>query len=317
MSIRSELIRELEQNRTKPVSGQKLAQRLHVSRNAVCKMIHTLNEEGFEIASFPRKGYQLAETSNKLSAEAISVYLKKKLPVYTFEQVDSTNQLLKKMAIDGSEHLTLIAAEEQRAGRGRFGRPFYSPSRTGIYMSLLLRMPQQLSDASMITIYAAVAVQRALKQLYQTDTQIKWVNDIFYQGKKLCGILCEAISDFESGRLEAIIVGIGLNTSTMTFPEELKDIAVSLSTHPVNRNKLIACIVNEFLALQKEEHSSVLAQYRDASMVLHQQITWMQNGKQLSGYVKDINNAGNLIVESEDTTHILSSGEVSIKAVAA
>ena len=290
MSIRSELIRELEQNRTKPVSGQKLAQRLHVSRNAVCKMIHTLNEEGFEIASFPRKGYQLAETSNKLSAEAISVYLKKKLPVYTFEQ---------------------------RAGRGRFGRPFYSPSRTGIYMSLLLRMPQQLSDASIITIYAAVAVQRALKQLYQTDTQIKWVNDIFYQGKKLCGILCEAISDFESGRLEAIIVGIGLNTSTMTFPEELKDIAVSLSTHPVNRNKLIACIVNELLALQKEEHSSVLAQYRDASMVLHQQITWMQNGKQLSGYVKDINNAGNLIVESEDTTHILSSGEVSIKAVAA
>ena len=85
MSIRSELIRELEQNRTKPVSGQKLAQRLHVSRNAVCKMIHTLNEEGFEIASFPRKGYQLAETSNKLSAEAISVYLKKKLPVYTFD----------------------------------------------------------------------------------------------------------------------------------------------------------------------------------------------------------------------------------------
>ena len=184
-------------------------------------------------------------------------------------------------------------------------------------MSLLLRMPQQLSDASMITIYAAVAVQRALKQLYQTDTQIKWVNDIFYQGKKLCGILCEAISDFESGRLEAIIVGIGLNTSTMTFPEELKDIAVSLSTHPVNRNKLIACIVNELLALQKEEHSSVLAKYRDASVVLHQQITWMQNGKQLSGYVKDINNAGNLIVESEDTTHILSSGEVSIKAVAA
>ena len=184
-------------------------------------------------------------------------------------------------------------------------------------MSLLLRMPQQLSDASMITIYAAVAVQRALKQLYQTDTQIKWVNDIFYQGKKLCGILCEAISDFESGRLEAIIVGIGLNTSTMTFPEELKDIAVSLSTHPVNRNKLIACIVNELLALQKEEHSSVLAQYRDASVVLHQQISWMQNGKQLSGYVKDINNAGNLIVESEDTTHILSSGEVSIEAVAA
>ncbi|MFQ7537551.1 MAG: biotin--[acetyl-CoA-carboxylase] ligase [Clostridium sp.] len=91
------------------------------------------------------------------------------------------------MAIDGSEHLTLIAAEEQRAGRGRFGRPFYSPSRAGIYMSLLLRMPQQLSDASMITIYAAVAVQRALKQLYQTDTQIKWVNDIFYQGKSCAG----------------------------------------------------------------------------------------------------------------------------------
>ena len=136
-------------------------------------MIHTLNEEGFEIASFPRKGYQLAETSNKLSAEAISVYLKKKLPVYTFEQVDSTNQLLKKMAIDGSEHLTLIAAERTTCRQRQIWKTVLSPSRTGIYMSLLLRMPQQLSDASMITIYAAVAVQRALKQLYQTDTQIK------------------------------------------------------------------------------------------------------------------------------------------------
>lgn len=317
MSIRSELIRELELNRTKPVSGQELAQRLHVSRNAVCKMIHTLNEEGFEIESFPRKGYRMAETSNKLSAEAISVYLKKKLPVYTFEQVDSTNQLLKKMAIDGSEHLTLVAAEKQCAGRGRFGRPFYSPPRTGIYMSLLLRMPQQLSDASMITIYAAVAVHRALKQLYQADTQIKWVNDIFYEGKKLCGILCEAISDFESGRLEAVVVGIGLNTTTMTFPEELKEIATSLRIQAVNRNELIACIVNELLALQREEQSIVLAQYREASLVLHKEITWLQNGKQLCGYVKDINAAGNLMVESEDTTYNLSSGEVSVKAVTA
>lgn len=316
MSIRSELIRELELNRTKPISGQDLANRLSVSRNAVCKMIHTLNEEGFEIQSFPRRGYLMTDTSNRLSSEAISCYLKEKLPVYTFDIVDSTNQLLKKMAIDGSEHLTLIAAEEQSAGRGRFGRPFYSPSGTGVYMSLLLRMPQQLCDASMITIYAAVAVHRTLKRLYQIETQIKWVNDILYQGKKLCGILCEAISDFESGRIEAVIVGIGLNVSTAVFPEELQDIAVSFASHGVNRNELIANIVNELIDLQKAERRAVLAQYREKSLVLHRSITWKQNGKNCSGYVKDINDFGNLVVESDDATVVLNSGEVSVRETA-
>lgn len=313
MSIRSDLIKELEQNRAKPISGQELADRLHVSRNAVCKMIHTLNEEGFEICSYPRKGYLMAATSNKLSSEAISCYLKQQLPVYTFEQVDSTNQLLKKMAVDGSEHLTLVAAEEQHAGRGRFGRAFYSPSRTGIYMSLLLRLPQQFSDASMITIYTAVAVHRALYRLYKIDTQIKWVNDVLYQKKKLCGILCEAISDFESGQIEAVIVGIGLNVSTMVFPEELNDIAVSLPPLSVNRNELIACIVNELLELQTEDRDAVLAQYREKSVVLHRHITWMRNGMRCNGYVEAINDAGNLVVSCEGTRVILNSGEVSVK----
>lgn len=180
-------------------------------------------------------------------------------------------------------------------------------------MSLLLRLPQQFSDASMITIYTAVAVHRALYRLYKIDTHIKWVNDILYQKKKLCGILCEAISDFESGQIEAVIVGIGLNVSTMVFPEELNDIAVSLPPLSVNRNELIACIVNELLELQNEDRDAVLAQYREKSVVLHRHITWMRNGMRCNGYVETINDAGNLVVSCEGTRVILNSGEVSVK----
>lgn len=311
MSIRSELLTLLEKNKSHPMSGQEMADMLKVSRNAVCKMIHTLKDEGYQIHSIPRVGYQLDSSCDILSAEAIRCYLDQDIPIHIYRSVDSTNQVLKKMAIDGVESFSLVVAEEQTAGRGRFQRSFYSPAQTGIYMSFLLRNLKH-QDASMLTIYIAVAIHRVLKEKYQISTQIKWINDILYNNKKVCGILCETISDVESGQIDAMIIGIGVNVSTIEFPNELADIATSLSNTSINRNACIAYIINEFIRLKEEDPSIIIEEYRKASSVLHKSIQWTRQGKLYTGYVENINDEGNLIVNCEGNRMTLCSGEVSM-----
>ena len=140
----------------------------------------------------------------------------------------------------------------------------------------------------MITIKTAVAVRRAIAKLYDIEVAIKWVNDLYYRGKKVCGILSEAISDFESGMIEAIIIGIGINVSTDNFPLEIASIATSLGLQEANRNQFIAEILNQLFAIIDEDFKLVLNEYRMASCVLHKQITFNQKGEQFTGLVRGI-----------------------------
>lgn len=124
------------------------------------------------------------------------------------------------MAVEGAPHGTLLLAEEQTQGRGRLGRSFHSP-KGGIYMSLILRPQMTLTDATLITTMAALAVCQAIEELTPVRPEIKWVNDLLVDGKKICGILTEAVSDWESGRVESVVVGVGLNFRPVSFPEEI------------------------------------------------------------------------------------------------
>lgn len=312
MSVKQDVITLLEKNRSKAISGQEIANQLNVSRAAVWKAIKTLKEEGHNIAATTNKGYVLLENSDVLSKQGIAYYLNEKIDIYSYKTIDSTNTQMKKLAISGGRNHSVIVSEHQSAGRGRFGRAFYSPAQKGIYMSVLLKTNDSFQDAGMITIRSAVAIKRAIAQLYGLEVMIKWVNDLYYHGKKVCGILSEAISDFESGMIEAVIVGIGINVSTTDFPPELATIATSLGIQNANRNQFIAEILNQLFAIIDEDFETVLNEYRLASSVLHKEITFNQKGKVFTGYVKDINNQGNLVIDSNGQEIVLSSGEVSI-----
>lgn len=179
-------------------------------------------------------------------------------------------------------------------------------------MSVLLKTGDSLQNATMITIKTAVAVRRAIAKLYDIEVAIKWVNDLYYRGKKVCGILSEAISDFESGMIEAIIIGIGINVSTDNFPLEIASIATSLGLQEANRNQFIAEILNQLFAIIDEDFKLVLNEYRMASCVFHKQITFNQKGEQFTGLVREINDLGNLVVSSNGAEMVLTAGEVSI-----
>ena len=312
MSVKQNVIALLEENRSKVISGQELANQLHVSRAAIWKAIKTLKEEGYNSEATPNKGYVLLENSDVLSKQGIAYYLTEEIDIFSYKTIDSTNTQMKKLAINGGKNHSVIVSEEQSAGRGRFGRSFYSPAQKGVYMSVLLKTGDSLQNATMITIKTAVAVRRAIAKLYDIEVAIKWVNDLYYRGKKVCGILSEAISDFESGMIEAIIIGIGINVSTDNFPLEIASIATSLGLQEANRNQFIAEILNQLFAIIDEDFKLVLNEYRMASCVLHKQITFNQKGEQFTGLVREINDLGNLVVSSNGAEMVLTAGEVSI-----
>lgn len=223
--------------------------------------------------------------------------------------VDSTNTCLKKMAIDNAPDKTVLVAECQTNGRGRFERVFYSPAQSGIYMSILMRNVS-LQQASRYTICAAVAVVRMLKQMAHVSAQIKWVNDIYLDGKKVCGILTESLYGLTGGN--AAVVGIGVNLNVEEFPEELRDKAATISIDKDKKPACIACLIDCFFQAVQEDFMNVLEEYRSLSILMHKEIDFQYQGELLHGVVQDINESGNLVVSVQGKEMILTSGEVTM-----
>lgn len=251
-----------------------------------------------------------------LSAEKILSFLDESdlSDIFVFETINSTNTFSKELAKNGAKHKTLVIANQQTMGRGRLGRDFFSPPDTGLYMSIIL-CPELLrnSDPSALTIIAGVAVCRVLETICDKNPKIKWVNDIFLEGKKVCGILAEAGTD--SNRLDYVIVGIGLNISTQSFPGELNKIAGSIN-QVINRSFVAAEIIKAFnQAIEICNSDQLIEEYKSYSMVLGKKISFTINDKTYEGIATDINIEGNLIVCLENGDIItLKSGEVSLES---
>ncbi|HHD2753997.1 TPA: biotin--[acetyl-CoA-carboxylase] ligase [Clostridium perfringens] len=324
MSVKESVLKILEENRETSISGEELAKYLSVSRAAVWKAINALRGEGYNITAVTNRGYQLTKDNDLLSAEGIKIFLNPKYNenyIRVYKTIDSTNQEAKKFLMDDDiPHGTVLLSEEQTAGRGRFQRKFFSPSNNGIYMSVILRPNIELSKAIHITTSAAVSVCRAIENLTNKRPKIKWVNDIFLDEKKICGILTEASGNFESGRVENVVVGIGINFKTKEddFPDDIKDIAGSIfeGEEPnITRNQLVAEILNELLYMcDNLEDKSIMQEYKVLSFVLGKKVSFLKNNRLNKAKAVDISDEGALVVQYENgDLDYLNSGEVSIK----
>lgn len=309
MSAKSEVYAVLERNRGVAVSGREIGEQLGISRAAVWKAVEKLREEGCLIRAVTNKGYILDEGTDILSADAVRENLPEKyrdIPIKIFSSVDSTNNAAKAAVFGGltAEHPErgmIIAANEQTAGRGRYGKSFYSPAHSGLYMSVILLPRTPAADCTLITAAAACAVTDAIKGLCGIETGIKWVNDIYLGGKKVAGILTEAMSDFESGTAEAIIVGIGINISTEQFPSEV-NAACSLKA-AVSRNALCADIAARlFDSLSRGiNDADMLKKYRERSVILGRHVEFIRRGgtapaDKQQGTAAEIDDKGRLVI---------------------
>ena len=284
---RDEVLAFLWKNADSYVSGTELADRLSLSRTAVWKAIGQLRDEGYEIESQPNRGYRLRSVSDVLSAEGIARHLRhKELRLQVYKTIGSTNTTLKALAAEGAEAGLALVAEEQVMGRGRMGRSFYSPPGSGLYLSLLLRPEMPAADATRLTACAAVAVAEAIETLSGKEAGIKWVNDIFVDGRKVCGILTEASVDCESGMMHYVIIGIGVNTHVPAgdFPEELQGIAgAAFGAEPVPelRCRLAAEILDRLMDYTPDPAApEVFEGYRSRSLVLGRKINILALGRE-------------------------------------
>lgn len=239
------------------------------------------------------------------------------LTIEVFKEVTSTNLLVKQLGRNGAPHGHVIVAEAQTAGRGRMGRSFFSPDQTGVYLSVLLRPALSPSDALLITTCAAVACATALEQLSGKSAQIKWVNDIYMDDRKVCGILTEA--SFSQNKIDYAVLGIGINlyTPDQGFPSDIKDKAGSVFAQAKTdrRAELIACILNEFFAMYESiEKRAFLDEYRRRSMLDGKQIHVIKSDSITPATALYIDSDLSLVIryESGEIEH-LSSGDVSIR----
>lgn len=304
------------------ISGEAAARAIGVSRNAVWKAIGQLKTEGFDISSATNKGYSLAHTGDVFTAQSIKNHLRGKAAlcdIELYKTVSSTNTLIKEKAESGGKEGKIVIAETQTGGKGRLGRTFFSPMGTGIYMSILLRPQLELDKAILITTLAAVCVSEAVEKITGRQTGIKWVNDIFYNGKKICGILTEASCDCESGRLHYAVLGIGINVikPACGFSDTLKDIATSLyeTEAPGVRARLAAEVINMFFEkYDAVEQKYFLDDYRKKMTLIGETVCLVGASEEFSARVLSVDDDARLIVEKEGgTVCALSSGEVKIK----
>ena len=302
------------------VSGERLGAELHVSRNAVWKAVSQLRQEGYGIEAVTNRGYRLLSVPDRLTEEGIRRHLTtvcfgREMELH--ERLDSTNIRAKALAAAGAPHGFLVAADSQTAGRGRLGRSFFSPEHSGVYMTVILRPACAPEKASLLTSLAAVAAARAVEKLTGADVKIKWVNDLYIGGKKICGILSEAGFGMEAGQLDYVVVGIGVNVRKMEFPPELREIAGSIGNETgtvPERSALIAGILNELEGLWGQlETGEFLEESRRRSNVIGRDVLVIRNGRQVPARALDIDGQGRLVVRTEEGTEVLGFGEVSLK----
>ena len=298
------------------ISGEEIAEQLNMTRANVWKYMKELRESGFEIESATKKGYILKSVGMQLTEDTIYYHFKKQnfvKNILFFPRIDSTNDFLKYNREEIPD-CTLVVSTFQTKGRGRRTREF-SSEEGGLYFSFMMRNTMNMQEVSFITSLAAVAVNRALLSL-GIDTEIKWPNDIFLNNKKLCGILTEMVTDMEG--YNKIIIGIGINISNV-FPEELKEIAISLleAGHQINEITFLLnlfsqfeYLYNKFVQGDREEALKVL---REKSYLMSKEICFLKDSVEHKGTVVGLEENGNLVVRLSNKAEIaLNSGEVTI-----
>lgn len=321
MKTKEKILEILNENIGKCISGGEIAKRLSITRNAVWKGINALKQDGYDISSVANSGYVLNTSVELFNEDTINKYLKTKRKIMVYEEIPSTNTEAKALAQNGASEGDVVIAKSQSAGKGRMGRSFISNSENGLYMSIILKPSIPLDKCIYITVLGAVAVLDAIEETSGIECQIKWVNDIYINEKKVSGILTEASIDFETSSLQYAILGIGVNITPPEngFPKDIENIATAIyseGTCPKHyKSILCAKIIDNFFDGYKHlEQKEFIERYRQKSMLIGKEVEVQVGSNITSGKVVDIDKNAQLIVKTKDGVMAFNSGEARARA---
>ena len=322
------------------VSGEILSKRIGVSRAAVNGAVKALRGEGFVIDSVTNRGYLLRDMPDLLSVGLIAKGLRRSCgrgtsfeaafsrmhTVHVFDEADSTNRILSQLALENAPDGTVVIADAQTKGRGRLGRSFSSPKGLGLYFSYLIRPEAGAADLfswTSLTSRTAVCVCDAIETVSGVRPHIKWVNDLYMDGKKICGILTQTDMEPESGHIASIVIGIGINVheTSADFPKELRELAGSVFS-ATGMHILRAHLAAEMIAALDRlrdtfpgEDAACFAKYVEDSLLPGTDIDVISGGKSRAARALSIEQDYGLRVRYENgSEEVLHGGEVSIRA---
>jgi len=299
------------------VSGEEISHRLGVSRQALWKHIQELKDMGYDIVAMPHLGYRLASVPDRLFPSEISYHLNTKFvgkKIYYFDTVSSTMDVSVQLGMRGSPEGTLVLAETQTKGRGRLGRSWFSPKYKGIYLSLILRPEILPLQASILTLFSAVSICEAIKNITGLEAQIKWPNDILVHHKKLGGILTELNAEMDEVRFVAIGIGLNVNNDKRTLVSGATSLKEQKKEN-IDRIELLKEILRKieenYLFFQEEGSRSILEKWRDYNITLGKRIKVFCHRQHIEGVAVDIDADGGLLVRNDSgLTQKVTAGDV-------
>jgi BirA family biotin operon repressor/biotin-[acetyl-CoA-carboxylase] ligase len=310
MTVDTHILSALREAAAGSVSGADLSRELGISRAAIWARIEELRELGYDIEASPHLGYRLLSTPDLLHADDLHSRLGRTLvigrEIRVFERTTSTNDVMARLARDGAKEGVVVFAESQSRGRGRLGRLWISPARKGLWFSVLLRPELTPQSATQVMIAAATALARAIRQETGMLPEIKWPNDILIHGKKVAGILTEMSAELD--RVKTIVLGIGVdvNLAASEFPEDLRQIATSLSIErgqPIDRAELAVAILREldrdYERLRRGNFEAVAAEWREHCTTLGRNVAIRMGDRVIRGRAESLDPDGALLLRGE------------------
>jgi len=317
--IRQHILKNIEEEYA---TESELLKKLEISQENLKKNIEILKDAGYTIIHDTDKGYKLEETPDIIEPFEVGRGLKSKYMghnIHFYEEVESTNNTAKKFVDDDSPEGTVIIAEHQTAGRTRKHAEWVSPE-GGIYMTMVLRPKVTLLEASKLTIVTGVAIAKTLYDEFDINVGIKWPNDLLIGTKKICGILTEAVTDYD--KVKAVLVGVGIdvNIEEEDIPDKLANIATTVKKETniiYNRAEIMRRFFKIFEDLYEEYKNDnfkyIISEWRRLSSTTGNRVKVYKDGKAIKADAVGITNSGALIIETDDgKLEKITSGECDI-----
>lgn len=319
--MRDEILNLLASQPEKYISGEAISQSLKITRAAVWKQIRSLRELGYEIEAQTKSGYRLVKTPLSLEEWVLKRGLKTKtlgFEIHCFEELPSTNDYAKTLIQQGVEDGVVVLARRQTSGRGRMQRMWESPE-GGIWMTVILKPQLSLADAAKLTLSTGVALTYACRELYDLDVEIKWPNDLVYQGRKIAGILGEVVGEWNT--VQTLILGIGINANLERkglSPDIPATTLKELLGHPLNLNDLVIAFLKaletEIKSLEAGDIEGLQKRWLAYAAGIGKEVQVERAGQVVKGILKGISTSGELILEVNNQEHLFSSGDVKLRS---
>ncbi len=310
MNLDAQILTALRTAGAGAVSGAELSQKLGVSRAAIWARIEDLRVLGYDIAAGPHLGYRLVSAPDVLhAADLISRLGRTRVigrDVRVFQETTSTNDVIEKLARDGVKEGVAVFAESQTRGRGRLGRKWVSPPKSGLWLSILLRPDLRPQETTRLTIASATALRRAIELLTGLQPNIKWPNDILVRGRKVAGILTELSAELDRVNYVVLGIGVNVNMNPADFPAELRKTATSLKAElgkPVSRPELAVAILREldrdYARVGSGEFAALADEWEEHGTTIGHDVVIRMGERQLRGHAESLGEDGALLLRTE------------------